>query len=47
MSRPVTPQLTADVIIEMPLLEEKPIILIERKFEPVSYTHLTLPTITE
>ena len=34
MSRPVTPQITADVIIEMPLLDDKPIILIERKFEP-------------
>lgn len=37
MSRPVTPQLTADVIIEMPLLEDKPIILIERKFEPYGW----------
>ena len=37
MSRPVTPQLTADVIIEMPLLEDRPIILIERKFEPYGW----------
>ena len=37
MGRPVTPQLTADVIIEMPLLENKPIILIERKFEPFGW----------
>jgi 8-oxo-dGTP diphosphatase len=34
MPRPITPQLTADVIIEMPLLDDKPIILIERKYEP-------------
>ena len=37
MSRPVTPQITADVIIEMPLLDDKPIILIERKFEPYGW----------
>lgn len=37
MSRPVTPQLTADVIIEMPLLDDKPIILIERKYEPFGW----------
>lgn len=37
MTRPVTPQLTADVIIEMPLLDDKPIILIERKFEPYGW----------
>ena len=37
MSRPVTPQITADVIIEMPLLDDKPIILIERKFEPFGW----------
>ena len=37
MSRPVTPQLTADVIIEMPLLDDKPIILIERKYEPYGW----------
>jgi 8-oxo-dGTP diphosphatase len=34
MTRPVTPLLTADVIIEMPLIDDKPIILIERKYEP-------------
>lgn len=34
MTRPVTPQITADVIIEMPLIDDNPIILIERKFEP-------------
>ncbi len=27
MSRPVTPQLTADVIIEMPMLEKNPILI--------------------
>ncbi|MCK5395930.1 MAG: NUDIX hydrolase [Gammaproteobacteria bacterium] len=37
MTRPVTPQLTADVIIEMPLLDDKPIILIERKYEPFGW----------
>ena len=37
MGRPVTPQLTADVIIEMPLLEDRPIVLIERKFEPYGW----------
>ena len=37
MRRPVTPQLTADVIIEMTLLEDKPIVLIERKFEPYGW----------
>jgi len=37
MTRPVTPQLTADVIIEMPLLDDKPIILIERKYEPYGW----------
>lgn len=37
MSRPVTPQITADVIIEMPLLDDKPIILIERKYEPYGW----------
>ena len=34
MGRPVTPQLTADVIIEMPLHDDTPIVLIERKYEP-------------
>jgi 8-oxo-dGTP diphosphatase len=37
MARPITPQLTADVIIEMPLLDDKPIILIERKYEPYGW----------
>ena len=37
MSRPVTPQITADVIIEMPLIDDTPIILIERKFEPYGW----------
>ena len=37
MSRPITPQLTADIIIEMPLLDDKPIILIERKYEPYGW----------
>lgn len=37
MARPVTPQLTTDVIIEMPLLEDRPIVLIERKFEPYGW----------
>jgi len=37
MTRPITPQLTADVIIEVPLLDDKPIILIERKYEPFGW----------
>jgi len=37
MTRPVTPQITADVIIEMSLVDDKPIILIERKFEPFGW----------
>ena len=37
MSRPVTPQITADVIIEMPSLDDKPVILIERKYEPYGW----------
>lgn len=37
MTRPVTPLLTADVIIEMPLIDDKPIILIERKYEPYGW----------
>lgn len=37
MPRPVTPLMTADVIIEMPLLDDKPIILIERKYEPYGW----------
>lgn len=35
--KPITPKITADVIIEMPLLDDKPIILIERKFEPYGW----------
>ncbi len=37
MPKPVTPLLTADVIIEMPLIDETPIILIQRKFEPYGW----------
>lgn len=37
MARPVTPQITADVIIEMPLLDDRPIILIERRYEPFGW----------
>jgi 8-oxo-dGTP diphosphatase len=37
MPRPVTPQLTADVIIEMPLHDDSPIVLIERKYEPYGW----------
>lgn len=37
MPRPITPQITADVIIEMPLIDDSPIILIERKFEPYGW----------
>ncbi len=37
MTRPVTPQITADVIIEMPLVDDNPIVLIERKFEPFGW----------
>ncbi len=37
MTRPVTPQITADVIIEMSLVDDNPIILIERKFEPYGW----------
>ena len=37
MIKPVTPLITADVIIEMPLLDDKPIILIERKYEPFGW----------
>ena len=37
MTRPVTPQLTADVIIEMPMFDDCPIILIERKYEPYGW----------
>ena len=34
MNRPVTPQLTADIIIEMPDRPGRPIVLIERKYPP-------------
>jgi 8-oxo-dGTP diphosphatase len=37
MNRPVTPLLTADVIIEMPLIDDKPVILIERRYEPYGW----------
>jgi 8-oxo-dGTP diphosphatase len=37
MTVPVTPKLTADVIIEMALLDDNPIILIERKYEPYGW----------
>jgi len=37
MTVPVTPKLTADVIIEMPLQDDNPIILIERKYEPYGW----------
>jgi 8-oxo-dGTP diphosphatase len=37
MAVPVTPKLTADVIIEMPLLDDTPIVLIERKYEPYGW----------
>jgi len=37
MLKPVTPLLTADVIIEMPLIDDTPIILIQRKFEPYGW----------
>ena len=37
MTKPITPQITADVIIEMPMIENRPIILIERKYEPYGW----------
>ena len=37
MTRPNTPQLAADVIIEMPMYDNCPIILIERKNEPFGW----------
>ena len=37
MNRPVTPQITADVIIEMPMFNDRPIVLIERKYEPYGW----------
>ncbi|MFK5893278.1 MAG: NUDIX domain-containing protein [Pseudomonadota bacterium] len=36
MNRPITPQITANIIIEM-RLDNKPIILIDRKFEPYGW----------
>ncbi len=37
MTKPITPLITADVIIEMPMLDDKPIVLIERKYEPYGW----------
>lgn len=37
MNKPVTPLLTADVIIELPLHDDNPIVLIQRKFEPYGW----------
>jgi len=37
MTKPVTPLITADIIIEMPLVDDNPIILIERKYEPFGW----------
>ncbi|NOQ69631.1 MAG: NUDIX domain-containing protein [Gammaproteobacteria bacterium] len=37
MTKPITPLLTADVIIEMPMFDDRPIILIERKYEPYGW----------
>jgi len=37
MTKPITPLITADVIIEMPLVDDNPIILIERKYEPFGW----------
>ena len=37
MPIPITPKLTADVIIELPMIDDKPIVLIERKFEPYGW----------
>ncbi|MFV2004361.1 MAG: NUDIX domain-containing protein [Gammaproteobacteria bacterium] len=37
MTKPVTPLITADVIIEMPLVDDIPIILIDRKYEPYGW----------
>jgi 8-oxo-dGTP diphosphatase len=37
MTKPVTPLITADVIIEMPMFNDKPIVLIERKYEPYGW----------
>ncbi len=35
--KPVTPLITADIIIEVPMLNDKPIVLIERKYEPYGW----------
>ena len=37
MSRPVTPALTVDIIIELHDREATPIVLIERRFEPLGW----------
>lgn len=37
MTKPVTPLITADVIIEIPMFDDKPIVLIERKYEPYGW----------
>ena len=37
MNKPVTPLITADVIIEIPMFDDKPIVLIERKYEPYGW----------
>ncbi len=37
MPIPITPKLTADVIIEMPMIDDRPIVLIERKYEPYGW----------
>ncbi len=37
MTRPLTPALTVDIIIELPFIENKPIVLIERKYQPFGW----------
>ena len=37
MTRPLTPAITVDIIIEMADLPERPIVLIERRFEPFGW----------
>ncbi len=37
MARPQTPALTVDIIIELDHLKDKPIVLIERKYEPFGW----------
>ena len=37
MTRPTTPQIAVDVIIEMPVYDGNPIVLIERKNEPFGW----------